>query len=182
MGNKLPVFPMVAVGRTAIDGFAEFSADGDGGLDAVGDFFAFPMRKRCHHREEQPAGRRAGINALLQGNHVGVVDAEVIGKILQLAFVAREARQFGKDEAGDVSALHVGEHPFGFGMFLHGPAADAREVIDLLDRPALHDGAMAGLRAPRGTLGLGLGTTHLSGAVRGQARLKAGRIYPSTRS
>ncbi len=88
MGNELLVLPLIAIRSAAIDGFAEFGADNDGCLHAVGNFFPFPLGHGGDHSEEQPASRRAGVDGLLQGDHVRIAIAELVGEIEKLSGVA----------------------------------------------------------------------------------------------
>ena len=82
---------------------------------------------------------------------------EVIREFQKLLGVAGKSRQLGENEAVNVAALHIGEHPFGFRMVFDGFAGNTGQVIHFLDRPAAHGGV--GLRAfkvMRGALALGL--------------------------
>lgn len=73
--------------------------------------------------------------------------AEVFGEFQKLLGVAGEPRQLGKDDAGDVAAFDVGQHPFGFGMVFDGFAGGAGvagKVIHFFDRPAARCGVCFG--------------------------------------
>ena len=62
--------------------------------------------------------------------------AENIGEIQKLLGIAGKAGEFGKNEAGDVPALNIGNHPLGFGLLHDGFAAHASEIIKFADFPA----------------------------------------------
>lgn len=119
----------------AIDGFAELGAGQNGGVGALGDFLSFPLGEHSQQVKEHPTSGGAGVDGLAQGNEIGVMLFEVIGKVLQFASVAGQAGQFGEDEARDVAALDIFHHAFGFGMLHDGLAALPGKVIHFLDLP-----------------------------------------------
>lgn len=68
---------------------------------------------------------------------------EEIREVEQLAGVAPQAGEFGKNQRLDVAAFNVFEHPLRLGVLHHGFARDAFEVIDLDHHPAFGIGIAA---------------------------------------
>lgn len=135
LGHEALAFPFVAIGGASTKGLAELGPDSDGGAHAVHDFLALPLGHAADHIVEKPPRRAAGVDTFLEGDEVRVVGAEVVGEIHQLAGIAGEAGELGKDEAGDVAALHVGEHPLRLGVLHDRLPGDPGEVVDLDDLP-----------------------------------------------
>src|SRR2546422_8406913 len=69
--DQFVVLPRVSERRGAAQALAKFGANLDRCFDAVGDFFAFPLRERGDHRVEQSASRGARVDLLLKRNHIG---------------------------------------------------------------------------------------------------------------
>src|SRR6185295_892001 len=111
-------------------------------MNAVGRFLPFPLAHSGEDRKEETPARGAGVNALVEGNHVAAKQPELIGQFEEFTRVAGQPGEFGEDEAGDVAAFEVGQHFFGEWMLLDGLAAPALQpgkIIHLDYLPALGD-------------------------------------------
>src|SRR5882757_9615949 len=73
-----------------------------------------PKGWTCQSRLEVKSSRRGG-----RGN---------TRRIPKFLGVPRQTRQLGEDEAGDVAAFDISEHPPGFGVFLDRFAGDTGQV------------------------------------------------------
>src|SRR5947209_7909894 len=93
----------IAVFLGAVEVVDALGADGNGRLYPVGDFLPLPLRHGGDHGEEKPPGGGAGVNRLLQGDHVSVAVAEDVGKVQKLLGVAGQPGELGKDEAADMA-------------------------------------------------------------------------------
>src|SRR5690349_5136648 len=101
-------------------------------MDAVGGFLSFPLAHGGEDRKEETTAGGAGVNALVEGNHVAAEQPEFIGEFQEFARIARQSGEFGEDEAGDVTAFEVSEHLFGERMLpdrLAAPAFEPGEII-----------------------------------------------------
>ena len=69
---------------------------------------------------------------------------EKISEFQKFLRVSGKTGELGKNEAGDVAALHVGNHPLGFGIFHDGFAGYASKIIYFRNRPIVELGVFAG--------------------------------------
>ena len=136
LDDEFAVFPFVAIRGAPVDGFAQFGAGQDGGIDALGDFLPFPLGEDAQQMEEHPSTGGAGVDGFAQGNEVGVVLVEIVRKVFKFAAVAGKAGELGEDEARDVAALDVLHHSLGLRVLHDGFATLAGEVIDFFYVPA----------------------------------------------
>lgn len=137
--DEFLLLPLESERSWTTEPFSKFRANHNGSTHPVGDFLAFPL---CHcgdHGEEQSTGRRARIDGLLKGNHVGILCPENLGEFEQFPGVAGKPGQFGEDETGDMASPEVGKHPSGFRMFHHRFSTHPGKVIDFLDTIHTYD-------------------------------------------
>src|SRR6202044_2205958 len=99
--------PFIAKRSGATERTAIFSTNGNGNLHAINRFLAFPLRHCRNHGVEKASGGRRRINFFLQRNHVSIMEPEEISEFQKLLGVSGKAGELGKNEAGNVAALHV---------------------------------------------------------------------------
>lgn len=136
IGHQLLVFPLIAKGCCATDWLAHLGSDGNGGCHALDNLFTLPLRHGGDHGEKQATGRRTGINGFLEGYEVSAHISEYLGYVEKFAGVSSEPRQFRKDQAGNVTSLNIGQHPFGLGMANDGFAAHRLQPVGFGNVPA----------------------------------------------
>jgi len=153
--DQVLVLPLVAIGRNAAQWLAEFGAGGNRCPYPISDFLSFPLSHRGNDREEQSPRWGTGVDGFGNGDEVGFVLPEKIGEFEEFLGIASQPRKLGENEAGDVAAFDVIEHPLGFRVILDAlstPSLHSGKIIHFLDLPA----ACQGIRT--GTLQMMLGT------------------------
>ena len=89
--------------------------------------------------------------------NIGIVLPEEIAKVLHFTEIAGKAGKLGEHQTGDVTALNILHHAFGFRMFPDGFAALSGKVIQFFDFPATALGVFTGaLLVMFGAVALGL--------------------------
>ncbi len=73
MGLKPTIHPVITENGLPSRGLPELRPDRHRGPHPVRDFLAFPLRHRCHDREEKPAGGFRSVDRFLERNQVGIV-------------------------------------------------------------------------------------------------------------
>jgi len=133
---ELLVAPLVAEGRGPAERLAEFGADRNGRPNAFGDLLPLPLRHRGDHREEEPAGGRAGVDRFLEGDQVSAFGSKDLGEFEQLFRVAGKASELGENQPLDLSGPDVSEHALCVWMTDNGFTAHGLQPIQFRDLPA----------------------------------------------
>ena len=78
--NQFFILPLIAEGGLTPQGFTQLGPDRNRGGHPIGDLLPFPLGHGRDHGIEETTGRGGGVDGLLEGDQIGVVLPEDIGK------------------------------------------------------------------------------------------------------